>query len=64
MGNNYVDEDNLYDGLLLFLGDLKLVVGPDGLSATLRRHKDVANFLIQHQRRILSEFQERIENLG
>lgn len=59
----YYDEDKLYCDSLLFLQDLKVVLGPDGVNATLARHKDFKKFLLDYQRRRLEYFESQVEVL-
>lgn len=52
--------DDIYGDLMLLLKDIKLTVGPEGLSSTLRRHKDIQKFVIQFQKDKLKDIENRI----
>lgn len=44
-----MDRETLYNSLVALLRDIKLTLGPSGLDATLRRHKDIREFLKSYQ---------------
>lgn len=52
------DDDFLYDKLLALLYQIKLVQGGTSLSATLRRHSKVKNYLIAKQVSRLEHIEE------
>lgn len=55
--------DDIYNSLIKLLGELKLVLGPEGLSATIRRHKLVRDFLVTYQQDALNSIESTIADL-
>lgn len=47
--NSNSEDDFLYDYILKFLYEIKIVQGGNALSATLRRHKNLKSYLIDKQ---------------
>lgn len=54
------DADELYCNLINLCEEIKTVLGPQGLDATLRRHKKIREFLLSYQSDSLVYFEGRL----
>lgn len=52
--------DKLHDELISLLSDIKLCEGPAGVSATLRRHPEVRDFLRQYHKDVILDLEHEI----
>lgn len=59
---NFTSSDALYEYIIRLLSDLKLTLGPEGLSATLRRHKKIFNWLIEYQSSELKIIEDNLDD--
>lgn len=62
MANICVSDFNveLYSDIVKLLRELKLTLGPQGLSATLSRHKVLKRFMIEYQTEYLKNLEDKI----
>lgn len=60
MEDNY--ENEIYSKSISLLSDIKLVLGPTGLSGTLRKHPTLKEFIVKKQKERLDILDSKVPN--
>ena len=60
--NSSFDDIFVYRRILAILGDLRLTQGPVAVSATLKRHPVIYNYLLTYQKNSIIDLEREISN--